>query len=121
MLDIQQGKITIDSVDTSLVSPIELRRRINTIPQDAFFWVGSFRDNLDPYREASDEQILKVLGEIKLLEKVTSRGGLDAALNSESFSHGYKQLFSLARAMVRPRGSIVVMDEATSRFVVFLS
>lgn len=42
--------------------------------------------------------------------------GLDGDRSSAPLSHGQKQLFGIARALLRP-GRVVVLDEVTSRSV----
>lgn len=43
-------------------------------------------------------------------------GGLDAILTKEQLSHGQRQLFSLARALLRD-ARVYVFDKASSRYV----
>ncbi|PNY24634.1 Multidrug resistance-associated protein 1 [Tolypocladium capitatum] len=114
MLDIRGGSIAIDSVDPKIIPLSTLRSRINAIPQDPFFLPGTVRLNADPYRTAPDASIIEALRRVQLWDKVQGIGGLDSELKPDSLSQGQKQLFSLARAMLRPRCSIVVLDEVTS-------
>ena len=60
---------------------------------------------------------------VRLLELVTEIGGLDTELKEGSLSQGQKQLFSLARAILRARlrsksssevGGILLLDEINS-------
>ena len=117
MLYLKTGKIIIDGIDISGVPRQEIRRRINTIPQETFVLPGSVRDNLDPLHFASDEQISAVLEKLKLEKWLEMNGGRDADMKEESLSHVQKQNFSLARAMLKP-DRIVLIDEVTSRCVI---
>jgi ABC-type multidrug transport system fused ATPase/permease subunit len=114
MLELRSGQVIIDEIDISTVPREEVRKRLNTIPQGAFSFSGTVRDNLDPWHFLDDERILSVLKKLNLQEWLDARGGLDEELEDESLSHGQKQIFSVARAILRP-GRIVIMDEITSR------
>lgn len=115
MLELDTGSITIDGYNTSKIAREELRRRLNTLPQEPFFLHGSVRENVDPLKISTDERIIETLRAVQLWDMLESRGGLDAPVSEDSLSHGQRQLFCLARAIARP-GNIVIIDEATSRY-----
>jgi ABC-type multidrug transport system fused ATPase/permease subunit len=49
---------------------------------------------------------------------IDSRGGLDAIFEEDMLSHGQKQLFFLARAILKKDcGRVVLLDEASSRYI----
>lgn len=113
MLEIESGSITIDGIDISTIPRQAVRGRMNTVPQDPFFLHGDVRLNVDPLESAEDERIVEVLRTLNLWDVFEENEGLDGQVSEETLSHGQRQLFCLARAMVKP-GRIVVMDEATS-------
>ncbi|KAK6353572.1 hypothetical protein TWF696_005534 [Orbilia brochopaga] len=120
LLEVQGGSITIDGIDISKVPPNILRGRLNILSQEPFFLAGTIRQNLSYGCVADDnnldsEDLLKVLERVGLCDKVLAlENGLDAELDLAGFlSHGERQLFSLARAMLRD-STIVVLDEFTS-------
>ncbi|XP_044717675.1 ABC transporter domain-containing protein [Hirsutella rhossiliensis] len=113
MLEIESGTITIDGIDISTIPRQAVRGRMNTVPQDPFFLHGNVRLNVDPLESVEDERIIEVLRTLNLWHIFEEHEGLDGEVSEETLSHGQRQLFCLARAMVKP-GRIVVMDEATS-------
>lgn len=117
MLEVTRGTITIDAVDIATTPREVLRERLNVIPQDALFLSGTVRANLDPFAAVnSDETLISALCTVGLWNVVSQAGGLDIPLDPESLlSHGQRQLFCLARALLnRSRSSILVLDEATA-------
>lgn len=114
MLELQSGTITIDGIDITSVPCDTVRKRLNTTPQEPFHIPGSVRDNLDPSASSSEARLISILRKVQLEEWLVENGGLDGDFTEESLSHGQRQVFSLARSMVRDK-KVVVMDEVTSR------
>ncbi|KAJ6649735.1 ATP-binding cassette sub-family C member Sur [Pseudolycoriella hygida] len=115
-VDIVEGRILIDSVDISTIHPDEIRTRLSIIPQDVVLFSGSIRENLDPRGHYTEQELWNCL-EIAQLKDVISAfpSGLETEIvdNGSNLSAGHRQLFSLARSVLR--GSVcLILDEATS-------
>ncbi|KAF5682935.1 major facilitator family transporter [Fusarium denticulatum] len=114
MVDLHSGKILVDGLDISTLPRQEVRSRLVGVPQDAFLIEGSsVRLNADPAQGLSDAAIEDAMRAVELWDIIAEKGGLDAFIEALHLSHGQKQLFCIARAILRP-SPIVVLDEATS-------
>lgn len=126
LLPSTRGSMAVDGVDLATLPRDAVRSRLIAVSQDLFFLPGTTRQNLDPYGDstttsgsADDARLEAVLRRVGLWEAVAEAGGLGAGFDEARLSHGQRQLFSLARALLRRRGDgsgggVVLLDEATS-------
>ncbi len=118
LYDPTTGSISVDGADLRGLEPGGWRRRIAAVFQDFVRFELSLRENVDPTREASDDDIRAALvdaGAANLAE-------LDTPLakgysNGIDLSGGQWQRVALARALcaVRRGAGLVLLDEPTAQ------
>ena len=115
--DITSGEITIDGQNISDVSQQSLRSNIAYVPQEAYLFHRSLRENVAYGRsEATDEEVYSALERANAMEFVSNLpGGLDTIVGERGvkLSGGQRQRIAIARAILKD-APILVLDEATS-------
>jgi ATP-binding cassette, subfamily B, bacterial len=112
-----QGRILINDVDLTELSPDARHRATGMVTQDVFVLHASLRDNLTVARpDATDRQIEEALHHAQLATLIdTLPQGLDTTVGDRGFrlSGGERQRLSLARLFLADP-DIVILDEATA-------
>ena len=115
--DVTDGEILVDNVNVKDYALEDLRNRIGYVPQKAFLFSGTIKDNILYGREnATDEEVLHALEVAQISDYVS---GLDEGIMSHvaqggnNFSGGQKQRLSIARAIVR-KPEIYIFDDSFS-------
>ena len=117
-LEPSRGRVLVDDVPLSTLSPEEWRRRVAWVPQHPRLFHGTVRDNLLLAREdASDADLHRALDLARLRDVVQALPrGLDTPVGEggERLSGGEAQRLALARAWLKD-APVLVLDEPTAQ------
>ncbi len=111
----QRGEVRLGGVPIPQLDPATTRRAVALIPQEAYVFTGTLRENLTYLcpTEPGDAALDDAAAAVGLDATVARLGGYGAHLSSggRELSAGERQLVALARTYLSPAG-IVLLDEA---------
>jgi ABC-type multidrug transport system fused ATPase/permease subunit len=113
LLEPHHGAVLLGGVPVAALDATTAARHRTLIPQQAYVFAGSVRENLEYLRsdapDAVIEDAVQQLGARSLVERL---GGPDAQLDPRELSAGERQLLTLVRAYMSD-APLVILDEAT--------
>ncbi len=116
--DAGSGAVLVDGNDVKTLPLERLRACIGVVPQRALLFKGTLRDNMMVGNTAaSDEDIYGALATAQALEFVEQKGeGLELPIETggKNLSGGQRQRLTIARALVRHPGILILDDSASA-------
>lgn len=117
MYDIKEGTITIDGIPIDQVNLFNLRESIGIVPQDAFLFSDTIKNNIKFGKEnATDEEVITAAKKAAVHENIIQFNQQYETVLGErgiTLSGGQKQRVSIARAIIKD-AEILLLDDCLS-------
>jgi ATP-binding cassette subfamily B multidrug efflux pump len=117
LYDIQDGNILIDGKTISKLNLYSLRNSIGYVPQDAFLFSDTIKNNIKfGKEEATDQEVIEAAKDAKVHKNIIEFSkGYDTVLGERgiTLSGGQKQRVSIARAIIK-KPEILLFDDCLS-------
>jgi ATP-binding cassette subfamily B multidrug efflux pump len=115
--ELGSGRITMGGTDIAGMPRDALRSGFGVVPQDAWLFGGTVRENIAYGRPGSTDEEIVAAAEATYVDHFVRSlpAGYDTMLydGGEPLSQGQRQLITIARAQLAGR-SVLILDEATS-------
>ena len=117
LYDIDNGSILIDNKKISELNLYSLRESIGYVPQDAFLFSDTIKNNIKFGKEdATDDEVIEAAKDAKVHKNIIGFSkGYDTVLGERgiTLSGGQKQRVSIARAIIK-KPEILLFDDCLS-------
>ncbi|EAR99948.2 ABC transporter C family protein (macronuclear) [Tetrahymena thermophila SB210] len=116
VLDLVEGDVLINGKSISEYPLKNLRKSIiSVVSQEPYIYEGSLKQNLDPYNQYTENQIIDAFKKCGFSTFRSFKDGLKTQISQlgDNLSEGEKQLISICRIILK-KSKIIIVDEPTS-------